>query len=127
MAVPQEKIVKEKIDYTKLPPENILFATGQSAIRQVYLGKLDYLADVLRNSPELMISIAGHTDKTGLQAANNLLSLKRATAVKTFFVRKGIGETRMQVTAVAAEDPLVEGDTQNAKTQNRRVEIKILK
>lgn len=126
VAVPKEKIVKEKIDYSKLPPENILFATGQAAIRQVYIGKLNYLAGILRQNPALMISIAGHTDNTGSPEANELLSLKRANAVKTFFVRRGINETRMQVTAVAAENPLVSGNTRNAKAQNRRVEIKIL-
>ncbi|MCY7420191.1 MAG: OmpA family protein [Chitinophagaceae bacterium] len=120
------KIVKEKIDYKNLPPENVLFGIGQSAIRQVYVQRLNYLANILRNNPELRISISGHTDKTGSPAANELLSLKRANAVKTFFVQKGINENRMQVTGVAAEDPLVEGNTKNAKMQNRRVEIKIL-
>jgi outer membrane protein OmpA-like peptidoglycan-associated protein len=124
--VPKETIVKEKIDYSKLPPENILFASGQASIRQVYVDKLAYLADILRKNPELMISISGHTDKTGSPAANSLLSLKRANAVKMFFVRKGVNEKRMELTAVASEDPLVKGDTKNAKTQNRRVEIRIL-
>jgi outer membrane protein OmpA-like peptidoglycan-associated protein len=126
VTLPKEKIVKEKIDYSKLPSENILFASGQSTIRQVYVDKLVYLADLLRKNPELMVSITGHTDKTGSPAANSLLSLKRANAVKIFFVRKDINENRMQLTAVASEDPLVKGDTKNAKTQNRRVEIKIL-
>ncbi len=120
------EIVKEKINYKNLPPENILFATGQATISKVYFQKLNYLANILLNSPELLISISGHTDKTGSPAVNELLSLKRANAVKTFFVRKGINEIRMQLTAVAAEDPLVEGNTKNAKMQNRRVEIKIL-
>ncbi len=125
-AVPKEKIVEEKIDYKKLPPENILFATGQAVIGQVYQQKLTYLADILKENPELMIAITGHTDKTGPPAVNELLSLKRANAVKTFFVRKGINETRMQLAAVAAKDPLVAGESNYAKMQNRRVYIKIL-
>lgn len=125
-AVPQEKIAEEKIDYKKLPPENILFATGKSVIGQVYVQKLNYLAVILKENPELKIAITGHTDKTGTPAINELLSLKRANAVKTFFVNNGINETRMQITAVAAVDPLVEGDSKNANTQNRRVEIRIL-
>ncbi|MGZ5247349.1 MAG: OmpA family protein, partial [Flavitalea sp.] len=125
-AVPQEKIVEERIDYKKLPPENILFATGKAVIGQVYIQKLNYLAIILKENPELMIAITGHTDKTGSPAVNELLSLKRANAVKTFFVRKGINETRMQLTAVASVDPLVAGESKNANTQNRRVEIKIL-
>ncbi|MBD0295949.1 MAG: OmpA family protein [Flavisolibacter sp.] len=63
---------------------------------------------------------------TGSPAANELLSLKRANAVKTFFVGKGINQSRMQLAAVAAEDPLVEGNTKSAQAQNRRVEIKII-
>lgn len=124
--VTKTEVVKEKVDYRNLPPENILFGTGQATIRQVYFQKLNYLADFLRNNPELRISISGHTDKTGSPAANELLSLKRANAVKTFFVGKGINQSRMQLAAVAAEDPLVEGNTKSAQTQNRRVEIKII-
>lgn len=120
------EIIKEKIDYKNLPAENVLFGTGQATISQVYIQKLNYLANILLKNPELQISITGHTDKTGSPAANELLSLKRANAVKTFFTRKGINENRMQLAAVAAEDPLVEGNTKNAKMQNRRVEIKIL-
>lgn len=125
-AVPQEKIAEEKIDYKKLPPENILFATGKSVIGQVYVQKLNYLAVILKENPELKIAITGHTDKTGSPAINELLSLKRANAVKTFFVNNGINETRMQITAVASVDPLVEGGSKNANSQNRRVEIRIL-
>lgn len=125
-AAPKEKIVVEKIDYEKMPAENILFATGQAEIEQVYVQKLDYLAEILNQNPQLIIAITGHTDKTGPKVVNELLSLKRANEVKNYFVRKGISLKRMQVSAVAAEDPLVSGDTNKAKMQNRRVEIKIL-
>lgn len=124
--VTKEKTVEEKFDYKKLPPENILFATGRAIIRQVYVEKLAYLANILHQNPELTINITGHTDKTGSRAINELLSLNRAKAVQSFFVQKGISENRIQVIAVAAEDPLVAGDTNNAKMQNRRVEIKML-
>jgi outer membrane protein OmpA-like peptidoglycan-associated protein len=42
----------------------------------VYEEKLSYLANILRNNPDLKIAISGHTDKTGSRAANELLSLK---------------------------------------------------
>ncbi|RYZ25419.1 MAG: hypothetical protein EOO10_18320, partial [Chitinophagaceae bacterium] len=124
--VHKEKIVKEKVDYKDLPPETILFATGQAIIRQVYIEKLVYIADILRKNPNLMISIWGHTDRTGSTGGNELLSLKRANAVKNFFVQKGINESRLHVNAVAAEAPLVTGATKDANAQNRRVEIKLL-
>jgi outer membrane protein OmpA-like peptidoglycan-associated protein len=126
VAVPKETTVTEKIDYKKMPAENILFATGKATIGKVYEEKLSYFANILRNNPDLMMAISGHTDKTGSRAANELLSLKRANAVKSFFVNRGIAESRMQLTAVAAEDPLVRSNTKNAKAQNRRVEIKLL-
>jgi outer membrane protein OmpA-like peptidoglycan-associated protein len=126
VAVPKETTVTEKIDYKKMPAENILFATGKATIGRVYEEKLSYLANTLRNNPDLKIAISGHTDKTGSRAANELLSLKRANSVKSFFVNRGIAESRMLLTAVAADDPLVMSDTKNAKAQNRRVEIKLL-
>lgn len=122
----RDTVVEKTTDYSRLPPENVLFATGKATIREVYVAKLSYFATVLRQHPDLKIAISGHTDNTGPAAANELLSLKRANAVKTFFLQKGIAENRMQVSAVADNDPLIDGKTPAAKAQNRRVEVRIL-
>ncbi|MEO6229286.1 MAG: OmpA family protein [Ferruginibacter sp.] len=124
--VEKEKIVEAKIDYTKLPAETILFAVGKSAIRAVYSNKLNYLAGILQKNESLKVSITGHTDKSGSPEINELLSFKRANAVKHFFMDKGIAETRLTIEAVASTDPVVTIDTKDDASQNRRVVIKII-
>lgn len=124
--VNKEKIVKERIDYTKLPAETVLFSLGKSNIRAVYNNKLAFLAGILKKNPNLALSITGHTDKTGSVKVNEALSLKRATAVKTYFSNKGINESRLPLTALASEQPIADGNNDNANSQNRRVVIQII-
>lgn len=124
--VETEKIVEEKIDYTKLPAETVLFAIGKSAIRPVYNNKLNYLAGILQKDKSLKVSITGHTDKSGSPEINELLSLKRANAVKHFFMDKGIVESRLNIEAVASNEPVLTGSEKPDASQNRRVVIKIM-
>ncbi len=124
--VEKEKIVVEKIDYTKLPAETLLFAVGKSSIHAAYNSKLNYLAGILQKNESLKVLITGHTDKSGSPEINELLSFKRANAVKHFFMDKGIAETRLNIEAVAASNPVLTGDAKADASQNRRVVIKII-
>lgn len=124
--VQTEKIVKEKIDYTNLPSETVLFGLGKSTVGMVYINRLDYIAGILKKDTSLAVSITGHTDNSGSHAVNEALSKKRANALKSYFINKGIQENRLQVAAVASLQPVVEGNDKAANSQNRRVVIKII-
>lgn len=117
--------ITEKINYRNLPAEIILFSSGQSTVRKVYNGKLNYLASILKKDTTLTLSITGHTDPTGPATINEALSLKRALAVKQYFIAQGIPGRQLTTKSVGSQEPLTTGTSKDSNSQNRRVEIKI--
>src|SRR5690606_22913246 len=89
-----EDAVIEKVNYAA---QNILFVTGKYTLQSSSNKGLNEVAKVLEQTPDLKISIAGHTDDVGNEANNLLLSQNRANTVKQYFIKKGISESRITV------------------------------
>lgn len=102
---------------------NILFETGKSTIQKESLVIVDQIFEMLKTSPELKISIEGHTDNVGTAAANKKLSQERAKAVMDALVAKGIDKSRMSFLGWGQEKPVAGNDTPDGRAKNRRVEI----
>jgi len=117
-----KKEIKEKVNYVA---HNILFATASDRLTtESYLG-LDDLAAILKKNPELKISIEGYTDTTGTPERNIILSQKRADAVKSYLVFKGIGASRVIAIGHGQEQPIADNSTEEGRSANRRVELKL--
>ncbi len=86
---------------------------------------LDKLAQVLVNNPDTNINIYGHTDSRGTDEYNQKLSERRANAVKSYLLSKGIATTRMMAMGVGEAEPVATNDTDAGRAQNRRVEFAI--
>ena len=71
------------------------------------------------------INIYGHTDSKGADAYNQTLSEKRADAVKTYLVSKGIVSSRLFAMGLGETQPIATNDTDAGRAQNRRVEFAI--
>lgn len=72
---------------------------------------------------KLKLSIEGHTDNTGSISRNKQLSTERANTVMYGLAGKGIDIKRLKATGFGSEKPLKLNDTDENKTQNRRVEM----
>jgi len=77
-------------------------------------------------NPHIKIEISGHTDNTGNDAHNKLLSEKRAQAVYNFLIAKGIPANRMTYAGYGSLKPIASNDTPEGKALNRRTELKII-
>lgn len=86
----------------------------------------DDLAEVLDESPELKISLAGHTDNVGSDKFNMKLSLSRALAIKDYLVTKGIDPERITTEGHGLREPKYDNTTEEGRAGNRRVELTIL-
>ncbi|CCK79141.1 OmpA family protein [Desulfobacula toluolica] len=84
---------------------------------------LDNIAEFLKNNPEVFININGHTDNIGTKAYNDVLSLRRAEAVKTYLTNKGIEKNRLACQGFAFSKPVASNKTDKGRALNRRVEI----
>ncbi|MBO5497449.1 MAG: OmpA family protein [Oscillospiraceae bacterium] len=119
--------------------EGILFDVGKSDIKAEAAPALDQLITVFEkflSDPENIkyvdsIVISGHTDSTGSDSDNRVLSTDRANAVLNYlmsrggtrlsqygeyFCASGYGETR----------PVADNDTEEGRAANRRIEISII-
>jgi OOP family OmpA-OmpF porin len=82
------------------------------------------IAATLQENPKVRVKIIGHTDSDGSDAANLLLSQKRAAAVKLALVNfYGIDASRMETIGKGESEPLNKNINTEEKAQNRRVEF----
>ncbi len=105
-----------------LAGESVLFDTSKATIKDHTL--LDAATDILRQNPGLTGEIRGHTDSTGPRDFNMALSLRRANAVRDYFISQGIAASRLRVTGVGPDEPVAPNDTSEGRRLNRRVELR---
>lgn len=84
---------------------------------------LDKVVGVLKSRPDLFAKIQGHTDSIGTKAYNEVLSLRRAEAVRTYLIDKGIDENRLSCEGFGFSNPVASNKTDKGRALNRRVEI----
>jgi len=86
---------------------------------------LDEVVEILKQNPELKLSIEGHTSNDGSYEANMKLSEQRADRVKNYLITKGIDSNRLQSEGFGPNKPLNKGKTLAELALNRRVELKV--
>jgi outer membrane protein OmpA-like peptidoglycan-associated protein len=106
--------------------DDVAFATGQSSLRAEAGESLAKLAEFVRKDPDKRVRIEGHTDSTGSANANQVLSQKRAEAVRDALERAGIDASRMTAVGVGEERPVASNETAEGRAKNRRVDIILL-
>ena len=106
--------------------ENMVnFGFDSSNLTPAAMANLDKLAEVLKNNLDTNINIYGHTDSKGTDAYNLSLSDRRAAAVKSYLVSKGVSASRMMTMGMGEKEPVASNDTDAGRAQNRRVEFAI--
>ena len=88
--------------------------------------KLDDLASKLGSLNLEVIIAVGHTDSVGSDAYNQKLSVRRAEAVKSYLVGKGVDEKRVYTEGKGEKQPVATNSTAAGRAQNRRVEIEVV-
>jgi OmpA-OmpF porin, OOP family len=104
---------------------NILFEFDKAILRPESYILLDKLVRWMEEHPG-PVEIEGHTDDMGTEAYNLDLSQRRADAVAAYFVQKGVAPTEIHPIGFGKSRPLIPGSSEEARQQNRRVEIRFL-
>ncbi len=107
-------------------PQDILFATGSSAVHPDLVRDLGAVAGNVQAYPNSTIQVIGHTDSDGEAAFNQQLSESRANAVSSVLLNNGIAPARIQAFGRGEAQPVASNLNAQGKAQNRRVEIVIL-
>lgn len=104
---------------------DVLFDVGQASVKPGGRRALANLARFMREHPERKIAIEGFTDDSGSARANQLLSERRAQAVRQALVREGIDAERVAARGLGAAYPVASNSIPGGRQLNRRVEILI--
>lgn len=101
---------------------NVTFAHNSSLITSEFDAEISNTADLLKQNPEVVVVIEGHTDNTGTDKYNEWLSHKRASAVAGRMVNKyGVNAEQIQMRGMGETQPIGDNDTEEGRQMNRRV------
>ncbi len=121
---PDNDIVVSKTDtYVKLMfRDSMMFAVNSSNLQPGAKNKVAKVAQLLRNYPETIVQISGHTDNDGSYTYNQSLSERRADSVANGFASSGI-QNVIATAGCSYSNELVPNTSRTNKALNRRVEI----
>ena len=108
--------------------QNIQFEFGSDKLATSSYPSLDKIADVLRYShTSIKLSVVGYTDYIGTAKFNQVLSVKRANAVKVYLLAKSVPASSITIAGYGKENPIAPNETIEGRQRNRRVEFQITK
>ena len=104
---------------------DILFDSGSDSLKAEGIVELNKMADILAKYSDDRVKIEGHTDSVGDAKHNQALSEKRASAVKTVLVSRGVQDKQIEVYGFGETKPVADNATADGRAKNRRVELHI--
>jgi chemotaxis protein MotB len=108
-------------------PNDVLFDSGQTAIKPAGKDALSQVGKVLATVHGRAFQVAGHTDNVPIQTArfpsNWELSTARAVEVVKLLMVQGVDPHGLSAAGYGEFDPIAVNDSQDGKARNRRIEI----
>lgn len=133
-SVLQKDVILDKVEVgSKIVLNNIFFDSNKSTLRKESKVEIDKLIALMKEYPELVIEVSGHTDSKGNDDANMKLSQTRSQAVVNALIKKGAKKQNLVAKGYGETMPIAPNTLDNGKPdlkgmqQNRRVEMKIVK
>ena len=128
----EEAIIKFiESDETEADKENwfnfndLNFASGSANIDANTMKEVVNISQIMNAFPNVKIKVGGYTDNTGDTALNLKLSSDRAASVKSALVGLRVAEERIESEGYGEEHPVASNDTEEGRTQNRRIAVSV--
>lgn len=104
-----------------------LFDVSKADLKPKGMSELDAIASRVTGGKFKLeqITVTGHADSTGASAPNQALSERRAAAVKTYLVQRGVAPELIVTQGMGETLPVASNETAQGRAQNRRVELDI--
>jgi hypothetical protein len=84
---------------------------------------IDRVVAMLRQHPDLVLEIDGHTDNTGDPRFNEMLSKERAMTVRGLLIDARIARKRLVAVGLGGSEPITQEKGPAAREKNRRIEL----
>ncbi|MDX1271527.1 OmpA family protein [Bizionia paragorgiae] len=123
VVLPTQEVMDKLNSYSR----TILFNTGKSNFQQQSYEVLKQITAILKEYPDANFSLEGHTDSVGAKSSNQLLSERRANAVRDYLIANGIAADRLTAKGFGEDFPIDSNATRNGRKNNRRTDIKLVK
>jgi len=122
---------KQRILLIKLKLNPIYFDLGKSDIRPDAAKELDKIVALMKDQPEIKISMESHTDSRDTKAYNLQLSQRRAKATMQYLIEHGIDPQRLKAKGFGESRPVNKCSdgvecTEEEHQMNRRTEFMII-
>ncbi|HRL37659.1 MAG TPA: peptidoglycan-associated lipoprotein Pal [Ottowia beijingensis] len=102
----------------------IYFDFDSFTVKPEYQGLVDQHARFLQGNRGRSVAVEGHTDERGSREYNLALGQKRAEAVRRALTLVGATDAQIEAVSFGEEKPAAMGASEDAYSQNRRVEIR---
>ena len=103
----------------------LLFDFDSDQLREASKENLGNLANSLSKFGDSKLLLVGHTDNKGTESYNLDLSRRRASAVGSYLIARGVPSARLSTSGRGETEPIAPNDTDADRQKNRRVEVAI--
>lgn len=103
------------------------FVPASAELSSSTIAPLEPIAEFLRSDPDIKVRVNGHTDGDGSDAYNLDLSTRRAESVKDYLVNAGAQADQIVTRGLGETKPVASNQTKAGRSQNRRVEVEVIK
>lgn len=121
--IPNAEVVRQDTRIKVLFSTGMMFQKNSFEMGESYKNDLASLRTLWQQFPESRIIIEGHTDDSGPELLNMVLSRKRAQVVFDYLQLIGMPVSKMDMIGYGETSPKYPNDTEENRRRNRRVEI----
>lgn len=83
------------------------------------------IAKYIKNVPDAMVSVVGHTDNVGTRELNMKLGQTRADFAKKQLINEGIDSNKIETSSQGPDEPIADNSAAEGKSKNRRTVVTI--
>ena len=115
----ETKVVEQDIkEPVKVTFPVIYFSFNRITIRPSEVSKLKSILHILKENPEMKVTVTGWCDTKGSVAVNRRISRQRAQALKTWLVKRGIAASRISVVGKGSDASKTAPKARRVETTN---------
>jgi outer membrane protein OmpA-like peptidoglycan-associated protein len=103
----------------------LLFSTDSATLNADSRYNIEKLARIVNRYADTNVVVEGHTDNTGSEATNQILSERRAESVASLLRTYGVYDHRISAIGYGETRPVATNETEAGRHLNRRVEVLI--
>jgi OOP family OmpA-OmpF porin len=105
--------------------DQLRFDTGIATLKSSSQEQLRNVGTVMKDCPNVHLTIAGYTDNVGDETGNLRLSKNRANAVRSQLIAEGVSPDRLSTEGYGEQNPVADNSTAEGRAENRRVAMSV--